>query len=402
MHGATLIRLGLLWLATARADGHRKQPTQPTPAPQHLFVPGELGFTSYRGVVLVSTPGRLFAFTTGRCSGTPACRGDISARSIVQRSSPDGAPGSWSAPTIIANVSNLTLSAQDGIYVGTGAWDPTTKEVQLYWGECLEKCHPGQGGEAVMAAPSFFLTVSTDGFRTWRHINQTEIVESDRTRTGTVESFLPYNFFDNAAVVLPGGAGTVLAASIRNFSRPKHCQEAVCAFQASVCYTSHDHGRRLDVRGKVLYPPATRTASEYVQLDEPQLARFSNGTLVMIGHGDAMTSGRNTLAMATSSDNGMSFSGLHKIPGLVQPGCGLGLLVHDDIIYISHDDNGTLGTSSPNAHDASRNNLTVAHSSDGRTWTKRSVSENGFWSAFHDYPKLAKYGHFTKTGSGQT
>ena len=100
-------------------------------------------------------------------------------------------------------------------------------------------------------------------------------------------------------------------SEIRNFSRPKHCQEAVCAFQASVCYTSHDHGRRLDVRGKVLYPPATRTASEYVQLDEPQLARFSNGTLVMIGHGDAMTSGRNTLAMATSSDNGMSFSGLH-------------------------------------------------------------------------------------------
>ena len=87
-----------------------------------------------------------------------------------------------------------------------------------------------------------------------------------------------------------------------------------------------------------------------------------------------MGPGRNTLAMASSSDNGITFGGLHKIPGLVQPGCGLGLLVRDDVIYISYDDNGTLGSAAPNAHDDSRNNLTVAHSSDfGANWAKRSV-----------------------------
>ena len=87
-----------------------------------------------------------------------------------------------------------------------------------------------------------------------------------------------------------------------------------------------------------------------------------------------MSRGRNTLAMASSSDNGMTYGGLHRIPGLVQPGCGLGLLVRDDVIHISYDDNGTLGSAAPSAHDNSRNNLTVAHSSDfGATWVKRHV-----------------------------
>ena len=55
------------------------------PPLQHLFVPGTLGFTSYRATVLVATPTHLVAFTTGRCSDTPACRGDISSRSVVVR-----------------------------------------------------------------------------------------------------------------------------------------------------------------------------------------------------------------------------------------------------------------------------------------------------------------------------
>lgn len=165
----------------------------------------------------------------------------------------------------------------------------------------------------------------------------------------------------------------MLAASIRNFSRPAHCPEAVCAFQGSVCYISHDHGRTLH-RGSVFYPPATSSPSEYVQLDEPQLGRLWNSSLLLIGHGDATSPGRDTLAMATSTDNGMTFGGLHKIPGLVQPGCGLGMLVRDDVIYISYDDNGTLSSAAPDAHDESRNNLTVAHSSDyGTTWSKHSV-----------------------------
>ena len=45
--------------------------------------------------------------------------------------------------------------------------------------------------------------------------------------------------------------------------------------------------------------------------------------------------------MAASTDNGFSFHGLGKVPGLVQPGCGLGLVVHRGVIYVSHDNNGT-------------------------------------------------------------
>ena len=70
------------------------------PPPQHLFVPGTLGFTSYRATVLVATPTHLVALTTGRCSGTPACRGDISSRSVVVRTSAEGgSPGSWQGAT---------------------------------------------------------------------------------------------------------------------------------------------------------------------------------------------------------------------------------------------------------------------------------------------------------------
>ena len=60
--------------------------------------------------------------------------------------------------------------------------------------------------------------------------------------------------------------------------------------------------------------------------------------------------------MATSTDFGRTFSPPRNVPGLVQPGLGLGLLIHNDAIYISYANNGTTGEA---AHDASRNNLTV-------------------------------------------
>ena len=54
--------------------------------------------------------------------------------------------------------------------------------------------------------------------------------------------------------------------------------------------------------------------------------------------------------------------------------CGVGLLVDGTVLYISYDNNGTLATAGPNAHDASRNNLTVSHSTDGgRSWESRLV-----------------------------
>ena len=86
-----------------------------------------------------------------------------------------GARGSWSQPRVIANVSEATILARDGLYTGTGTFDNETGEVQVYWGECLEKCHPGQGGQAYMSAPTFMLTVSKDAFHSWQHINITAL-----------------------------------------------------------------------------------------------------------------------------------------------------------------------------------------------------------------------------------
>jgi hypothetical protein len=89
----------------------------------------------------------------------------------------------------------------------------------------------------------------------------------------------------------------------------------------------------------------------FVEIDEPQLAKLSNGTLVMVGHGDAKGVGRNTLAMASSNDRGDTWHHLHKIEGLVQPGCGLGMVIHADMIYLSHDNNGTIADKAhPGAH----------------------------------------------------
>eukprot|EP01050_Picozoa_sp_SAG11_P013825 SAG11_NODE_1645_length_4524_cov_7.819435_3_plen_468_part_00 len=376
-----LALMALLLLPMCGADGSGMEP----PVLQHLFVPGTLGFTSFRGTVLVSTPTHVVAFSTGRCSGTPACRGDISSRSIVVRTSTEGgSPGSWSPATIIANVSSQTLRAMDGLYTGTGTYDPYTKEVQLYWGECLEKCHPHAGGQVVMAAPTFMLTVSKFPFRAWKHINQTALLVdklhppdperllSEHNFRGVVvlpkplptavDSLLPYNWFDNAVVHLPN-LTTVLAGSFRNFSAPAgpECAEAVCNRPVPGCWASDDHGRTM-ARGNMLQPPPA-PPSEYIRLDEPQLGRLSNGTLLLVGHGDAISPGRNTLAMASSTDNGLTFDNLHKIPHLVQPGCGLGMLITtDDTIYLSFDNNGTLASAAPNAHDNSRNNLTVSHS----------------------------------------
>jgi len=106
--------------------------------------------------------------------------------------------------------------------------------------------------------------------------------------------------------------------SFRNFSAPPgSCSEAVCNAPVPGCWLSDDHGRTMR-RGQVLSPPPA-PPSEYIKLDEPQLGRLSNGTLLLVGHSDALSPGRNTLAMASSHDNGLSFGELHKIPQLVQP-----------------------------------------------------------------------------------
>ena len=166
-------------------------------------------------------------------------------------------------------------------------------------------------------------------------------------------------------------------AQTRHFNKtgrpPPRCGEAVCNRVGAVTFWSGDHGRTLQQSGVELSPPPA-PASDFVKIDEPQLALLPNGSMLMVGHGDALGPGRNTLALAISQDHGRTWVGLRKIEGLVQPGCGIGLLVHDGTIYISHDNNGTLATAAPNAHDDSRNNLTVSHSTDGgNTFTSRSI-----------------------------
>lgn len=373
---------------------HVAAPPPPADA-QNIFPAGMLGFSSFRGTVLVASPERVLAFSTGRHAG-----GDVSARNVVVRTSAHGGKaGTWTPPKIIANLSASSLAAGDGLYLGTGTYDPATQEALLFWGECLERCHPGQSGAHVMEAPTFWLTVSKDDFKTRSHINLTALA----TRySPDPQTFLPYNFFDNAAVIAPaqplspstglmnqrhpvtssGGwpaSGLVLVGSVHNSNSSdpsKHnCSECpiCCRRTGSVTYHSSDHGRTF-ARGVQLTPPPTPLLSEYVMIDEPQLGRLPNGTYIMVGHGDAKSSGRNTLSMATSTDHGRSFGNLHKVPGLVQPGCGLGLLVDGATIYISHDNNGTLASAGPNAHDASRNNLTISHSlNDGESWHSRPV-----------------------------
>lgn len=351
------------------------------PERENIFAAGMLNFSSFRATVLFSTRTHLIAITTGRHTG-----GDVSARNVVVRTSTKGgAFGTWTPPRIIATVSAPTLEANGGLYTGTGIYDPVTKEAQLYWGECLEKCHPGEGGQGSMAAPTFMLTVSTDNFEShWEHINQTaSVAKAGRDP----EAFLPFNWFDNAAVVYDAGSitvstgtgaaveskdrrargweegGLVLVGSIHNFSN--HSKNASYDKWA-VCYHSSDHGRTL-ARGVDVHPDEASNIS----VNEPQLAKFANGTLLLVGHGDALYPGRNRLSMATSTDFGRTFSPPRNVPGLVQPGLGLGLLIHNDAIYISYANNGTTGEA---AHDASRNNLTVATSTDqGHSFTTRSV-----------------------------
>ena len=167
-----------------------------------------------------------------------------------------------------------------------------------------------------------------------------------------------------------------------------NCSEcaACCSRSGTVTYHSSDHGRTFQ-RGIELTPPAAKP-SQLVMVDEPNLALLPDGTLIQVGHGDAQSAGRNTLAMSRSTDHGRSWAPAKKIDGLVQQGCGLGLLVEQGVIYISYDNNGTLATAGPNAHDASRNNLTVSHSTNGGTsWYSRLVDPR-----FTGLSALAKVG----------
>ena len=56
-----------------------------TASAHNIFQPGMLGFSSFRGTVLVATPSHLLAFATGRHEG-----GDVSARNILVRTSTRG------------------------------------------------------------------------------------------------------------------------------------------------------------------------------------------------------------------------------------------------------------------------------------------------------------------------
>ena len=195
-----------------------------------------------------------------------------------------------------------------------------------------------------MSAPTFMLTVSSDHFSTWHHVNITAGVVA--SGISDPEKFLPWNFFDNAAIVWPEqladhisqhtyrpepfadpwpASGLVLVGSVHAFSASappskSNCSEcaACCSRSGTVSYHSSDHGRTFR-RGEQLTPPPAKP-SELVMVDEPNLGLLPDGTMIQVGHGDAHSTGRNTLAMARSTDHGRSWGDLRKIKGLVQPG----------------------------------------------------------------------------------
>ena len=109
-----MLLAGMVTIGTASSQ----PPFAATPTgAQNLFPVGMLGFSSFRGTVLVNTPTHLVAFATGRHSG-----GDVSARNVLVRTSTKGGlAGTWSTPKIIANVSSSSLKAGDGLYTGTSA-----------------------------------------------------------------------------------------------------------------------------------------------------------------------------------------------------------------------------------------------------------------------------------------
>ena len=163
-------RLLLLFLARTLGTA-----TPPSGSNVPVFRAGDLGHPSFRGTVLLQEVGTpwLIAFACGRHEGG----GDASGRVLYLRRSSDSGR-SWDAPRAWATVSNESLRAGDGLYMGSAVYDTRTNTSLVLWGQCLEACAgqhgmPRRSNETVWAAPSFILTRSTDSFKTWSHTNLT-------------------------------------------------------------------------------------------------------------------------------------------------------------------------------------------------------------------------------------
>ena len=100
--------------------------------------------------------------------------GDNGARAVVMRRSIGGGwrHNVWEPATIVGNCSDENTFA-NGLYLDGAVHDTTVNRTYLFWGQCLEQCHPGGKGYALWQAPTFIMTTSDDGFITWSHTNLT-------------------------------------------------------------------------------------------------------------------------------------------------------------------------------------------------------------------------------------
>jgi hypothetical protein len=341
---ALLVSTAVSTAATSAADvaAAAVPPPPPPPAlpPQALegvplFSVGDMGYDSFRGTVLLQEIGRpwLIGFACGRKGG-----GDVSGRDLFLRRSSNGGR-SWDAPKQWARVSNQSLLAGDGVYMGSAVFDTRTNTSMVLWGNCLEKCagqhgNPRRSNETVLAtAPSFMMTRSTDSsFETWTTENLTALNPHFPFPVNTYG----YGLQDAQGRILfcgPYGRGT------------------------AGCMRSQDGGHHF----VVLHNTTAREGLTWSEQQMTLLSARGPSTLMMVGHGAGTSEEQSGYLMSFSRNFGESWHqprGLTALPAVRQPGCQGSLLAVGDTVIISHPNNSTGYL--PGNHDPARNHMTLS------------------------------------------
>eukprot|EP01047_Picozoa_sp_COSAG01_P005482 COSAG01_NODE_188_length_22632_cov_15.284915_9_plen_1110_part_00 len=344
--------------AAAAAAAAAAAPPLPPQAPEGvpLFSEGDMGYDSFRGTVLLQEVGRpwLIGFACGRKGG-----GDVSGRDLFLRRSSNGGR-SWDAPKQWARVSNQSLLAGDGVYMGSAVFDTRTNTSMVFWGDCLEKCagqhgNPRRSNETVLAAPSFMMTRSTDSFETWTTENLTALNPHFPFPVNTYG----YGLQDAQGRILfcgPYGRGT------------------------AGCMRSQDGGHHFVALHNT-------TAREGLTWSEQQMTRLSArgpNTLMMVGHGAGTSEEQSGYLMSFSKDFGESWDQPTALPAVRQPGCQGSLLAVGDTVIISHPNNGTGYL--PGNHDPARNHMTLS-------FIQRGWESN--WKAWRHHLVFAGYSGYS-------
>ena len=330
-----------------------------------LFRAGDMGYASFRGTVLLQEVGRpwLIGFACGRSNGG----GDVSGRDLYLRRSSDGGR-SFDKARQWARVSNESLLAGDGVYMGSAVFDTTTNTSMIFWGHCLEKCagqhgNPRRSNETVWAAPSFMMTRSTDSFETWTTENLTAINDPEVFPENTYG----YGLQDPTT-------GDIL------FCGPYTMKGA------AGCMVSSDRGHRFRALPLVSPPPAL-TEHSWSEQQMTRLTPLGSKHLMMLGHGHGNTKASSDFLISFSDSFGKSWTKPSQLAAVRQPGCQGSLLAVGDTVVVSHPNNGTGYL--PDNHDPARNHMTLSYSrrgwESGSTW-KHHLVYAGFsgYSAMQD------------------